>query len=95
MSGDKRSLNRCLSQGQYGQMQNRDEKPSTVSNKCDQAARYLHREVAKVEEIVGPIERLTKYEDSWRNDKDAFNHQTTICHDVNHTESSVEVEESL
>ena len=85
MSGDKRSLNRCLSQGQYGQMQNRDEKPSTVSNKCDQTARYLHREVAKV----------AKYEDSWRNDKDALNHQTTICHDVNHTESSVEVEESL
>ena len=52
-------------------MQNRDGKPCTVSDKCGQAARYLHREVAKFEELVGPIDRLTKYEDSWRNDKDA------------------------
>lgn len=52
-------------------MQNRDGKPSSVSDKCDQAARYLPREVAKFEEIVGPIEKLTKYEDSWRIDKDA------------------------
>ena len=52
MSGDKQSLKQCLRQGQYGQMQNGDGKPCTVSDKCGQAARYLHREVAKFEEIV-------------------------------------------
>ena len=70
-SGDERILNQCLREPKYGQMQNRDGKPCTVSDKCGQAARYLHREVAKFEELVGPIDRLTKYEDSWRNDKDA------------------------
>ena len=44
MSGDRRNLNRCLRQCQYGQMQKRDGKPCTVSDKCGQADRYLHRE---------------------------------------------------
>ena len=70
-SGDDKILKQCLREPKYGQMQNRDGKPCTVSDKCGQAARYLHREVAKFEELVGPIQRLTKYEDSWRNDKDA------------------------
>ena len=71
MSGDKLSLNRCLRQGLYGQMENRDAKPCTVSDKCGQAVRYLYREVSKFEGLVGPIDRLSKYEESWRNDEDA------------------------
>ena len=69
--GESWILNQCLREPKHGLMQNRDGKPCSVSDKCGQAARYLHREVAKFEELVGPIERLERYEDSWRNDKDA------------------------
>ena len=69
--GDTYVLNQCLREPKHGLMQNRFGKPCSVSDKCGQAARYLHREVAKFEELVGPIERLERYEDSWRNDKDA------------------------
>ena len=71
-SGDEFILKSCLREPKYGLLQNRDGNDCTVSDKCGQAVRYLHREVGKLEEVVGPIDRLSKhYEQGWRFDEDA------------------------
>ena len=70
-SGDDRILKQCQRHPVNGVMINSTGKECTVGDKCGQAVRYLYREVAKFEGIVGPITRLSKFEESWRNDEDA------------------------
>ena len=54
-----------------GQMKNRDGNDCRVTDKCGQAVRYIYREVAKFEPLVGSIGKLSSYQESWRNDRDA------------------------
>ena len=66
-----RILKQCQRHPVNGVMINSAGNECTVSDKCGQAVRYLYREVAKFEGIVGTIDRLGKFEESWRNDEDA------------------------
>lgn len=65
---DKRwILPECLRKD-YGKLLNRNNNDCTLADKCGQHIRYMYREISKFEELLGDFQRLSSYQEDWRND---------------------------
>ena len=53
-----------------GKRLNRHGKKCEVTDKCGQAVRFIYREAAKFEPIIGKIGGLSGYQESWKDDRD-------------------------